>query len=93
MKIDATTILLIGAAGIAIYLITRPRTVPTTLPVYNPVPGYNPYTTAANPTAQDISAGSQGISSIISALGQSGLFSGGSAGSSAASSGAGNMYV
>ena len=80
MKIDSTTLLLVGAAAVGVYLLTRPK---TTTPVgYNPygTPTYNPYGTqtalqmqtslqnAGNPVAQDITAGAsalQGLSSLI----------------------------
>ena len=69
MKIDATTILLIGAGALAIYFITRP-TVPVAPPVtYNPYL-YNPALTAnaGNQTAQDITAGGTAAGGILNAL-------------------------
>jgi hypothetical protein len=81
MKIDTTTLLLIGAAVVGVYLLTRPS-VPA---AYSPYGVPNPYLTnpygaqsalslasgnyAGNQTAQDISAGSQAVSSISSLLG------------------------
>jgi hypothetical protein len=83
MKVDATTLLLLAAAAVGVYLITRPKPAPA--PVYNPYPaGYSPYSAPVNTTAQDINAGSSAISNIIKSLGQSGLFDGGGSGGSAA---------
>jgi hypothetical protein len=70
MKINTTTLLLIAGAALAVYLVTRPRTV-TQLPVaYNP--GYNPYTgygsSAQSTTAQDIAAGGTAAAGLANAL-------------------------
>jgi hypothetical protein len=74
MKIDSTTLLLIGAAAVGVYLLTRPTT-PT--PVYSSAV-YNPYATtnpalaqnyAGNTTAQDIAAGSSALTALGNALG------------------------
>jgi len=76
MKINTNTLLLIAAAGVGVYLLTRPKT-----PTY-PV-GYNPYNTpaynsqmlpggtqyAGNTTAQDISAGASALSSLSDLIG------------------------
>jgi hypothetical protein len=74
MKIDATTILLVGGGILAVYLLTRPTTpTPQQLPVYNPYPtGYNP-AAQANPTAQDISAGGTAVSQILNSLSSGGV--------------------
>lgn len=72
MKIDTTTLLLIGAAAVGVYLLTRPTT-PT--PVYSSAV-YNPYATpaltaanAGNPVAQDVTAGASALSSLSSLIG------------------------
>jgi hypothetical protein len=78
-KINTNTLLLIGAAAVGVYLLTRPKTMPVG---YNPymTPGYNPYgTTAYNPTglpaagsnqtAQIISAGGSALEGLSSLLG------------------------
>lgn len=72
MKIDATTILLAGAAAVAVYFVTRPRTVTPLQPVYNPYaqPAYNPYANqpGGSSTAQDIAAGGTAAASILDAI-------------------------
>lgn len=67
MKIDTNTLLIIGAAAVGVYLLTRPTT---------PVPAfstsvYNPYASAAlpanyagNTTAQDINAGATALTAL-----------------------------
>lgn len=81
MKIDTTTLLLIGAAGVAVYLVTRPAVNPLVNPAtglpyastpYNPyaTPAYNPYGAVApgNTTGGIISAGGsalEGLSDLI----------------------------
>jgi hypothetical protein len=70
------TLLLVAAAAVGVYLLTRPKT--TALP-YNPygasgVPAYNPYGSAAqqygqNTVAQDIQAGSSALSSLSDLVG------------------------
>ena len=80
MKIDTNTLLLIAGAGVAVYLLTRPKTI---LPSagYNPYAGttglptnYNPYATAlpanqGNPIAQDVTAGASALSSLSDLIG------------------------
>lgn len=76
MKIDTNTLLLIGAAAVGVYLLTKPK---TTMPVgYNPYlpAGYNPYAAATpaaayqgNTTAQDINAGASALSSLSDLIG------------------------
>jgi hypothetical protein len=71
MKVDTTTILLIGVAAVAVYFITRPAPVVTpVMPVYNP--GYSPYAgygvPQANQTAADIAAGGAAAASILSVI-------------------------
>jgi hypothetical protein len=73
--INTNTLLLIGAAGVALYFVTRPR-VPA-LPVgYNPyaapgygAPAYNPYATQPNPLAQQITAGGSALEGLSDLLG------------------------
>lgn len=74
MKIDTTTLLLIGAAAVGVYLLTRPRPMATT-PVYTTNPyavnpyAVNPYAaTPTNATAQDIAAGGSALSSLATAV-------------------------
>jgi hypothetical protein len=65
MKVDTTTLLLVGVGLAAIYFITsKPAvtTVPIT-PVYRP-----PVTNAGNSTAQDIAAGTTGAAAILDAI-------------------------
>lgn len=78
MKTD--TLLLIGAAAVGVYLLTRPR-VPTYPQAYNPyagttgLPTYNPYggtalpQYAGNATAQDIAAGGSALSALSDLIG------------------------
>lgn len=70
MKVDSTTLLIIGAAAVAIYFISKPTVaVPPPL-AYNPY-AVNPYAVnplAGNTTAQDISAGGAATSSVLNAL-------------------------
>jgi hypothetical protein len=74
MKVDSTTLLLAGAAAVAVYFITRPKTVTTQMPVYNPYaqPAYNPYAQqpGGSSTAQDIAAGGTAAASILDAISQ-----------------------
>lgn len=68
-KIDTTTLLLIGAAVVAIYFVTKkPATaLPAPSQVYYP-PGYNPYGTAANTgnsTSSIITAAGNVASSLL----------------------------
>jgi len=69
-KIDTTTLLLIGAAVVAVYLLTKK---PTVTPMYTTTPslypaGYNPYLAAQpNATAQDIAAGGTALSQLATA--------------------------
>lgn len=76
MKINTNTLLLIAAAGVGVYLLTRPKTPaipvgynPYNTPAYNPqlLPGGNQY--AGNTTAQDISAGASGLSALSDLIG------------------------
>jgi hypothetical protein len=65
-----TVIALVGAAGLLVYFLTRPR---TTAPVYSPSTVYNPaylqsVAQAQNPVAGDIAAGGQAASSILQAI-------------------------
>lgn len=65
---DTTTLLLIGAAAVAVYMLTKKPTV--TAPAYSPYPpGFNPYAMQPqpNPTAQDISAAGSALSSLATA--------------------------
>jgi hypothetical protein len=77
MKTD--TLLMIGAAAVGIYLLTRPR-VPTQYGV-NPygtgMTAYNPYTAGSyglpayqqqSTVAQDITAGASGLSTLADAI-------------------------
>jgi len=77
MKIDTNTLLILGAAGVGIYFLTRPKTVPVG---YNPVTGlpygygttpgmpvYNP--NQPNATAQIIAAGGSALDGISDILG------------------------
>lgn len=78
MKTD--TLLLIGAAAVGVYLLTRPK-VPTYPVGYNPygtgVNAYNPYGQPAlstqqysgNTTAQDIAAGGSALSALSDLIG------------------------
>jgi hypothetical protein len=69
-KIDTQTMLIVGAAAVGFYLLTRPKTVPP--PVYPA--GYSPYITtgfpgsSVNPTAGIITASGSALSSILKAL-------------------------
>lgn len=76
------TLLLIGAAAVGVYLLTRPK-VPASYSPYGTLPSpygsaaqpaYNPYGSAAQPyagnaTAQDISAGASALSSLSDVIG------------------------
>jgi hypothetical protein len=71
MKTD--TLLIIGAAAVGVYLLTRPKA-----PTYNPyatgLPAYNPYAlptaqNAGNPFAQDVTAGASALSSLSDVIG------------------------
>jgi hypothetical protein len=72
-KIDTNTILLVGAAAVAIYFFTRPK-----VPTYNPYAA-NPYglpntalnvsSNYGNPVAQDITASGSALEGISSILG------------------------
>jgi hypothetical protein len=76
MKLDATTLLILAAVGVGAYLILRPTPAPVPVqPVYNPAlyGGNFVSTTMNNPTSQDITAGGQAVSSVISALSQGGV--------------------
>lgn len=75
MKIDSNTLLLIGAAAVGVYLLTRPK---TTYPVgYSPyatgMPAYNPYGATAlqqqSTTAQDIAAGGSALAQLATTVG------------------------
>jgi hypothetical protein len=72
-KINTNTLLLVGAAAVGVYLLTRPKA-----PLYNPystgLPVYNPYPTglpanASNPLAQDVTAGASALSSLSDLIG------------------------
>lgn len=68
------TVLLVGAAALAVYFLTRPKTTVNPYgtaalpPAYNPY-AYNPYATQApNPTSSIISASGQAAGAIINAI-------------------------
>jgi hypothetical protein len=68
--VDTNTILLVGSAAVAMYFFTRPSSVPA---YAAPVPAYNPaylqsISNQGNQTAQDISAGGQAASNILTAI-------------------------
>jgi hypothetical protein len=72
-------LLIIGAVGVGVYLLTRPRvTYPPTYPAGYPatypqtgLPAYNPYggQYAGNATAQDIAAGGSALSALGDIIG------------------------
>lgn len=69
------TLLIVGAAAVGVYLLTRPRVTYPQTTAYNPYatqPAYNPYATqqyAGNQTAQDIAAGGSALSSLSDLIG------------------------
>jgi hypothetical protein len=67
MKINTTTLLLIAAAAVGVYLITRPKPVTQQLPVYNPYSAGGGYNTNST-TAQDIAAGGTAAAGLANAL-------------------------
>jgi hypothetical protein len=70
MKINTTTLLLIGVALVGVYLITKPKPLP--VPVYNPYLAPGAYGSPQGSTvAQDITASGQaasGLGDLISNL-------------------------
>ena len=69
-KIDTETILILGAAAIALYFITRPATPVVTTPAYNPYLLQSQLQTAqGNTTGGIIASSGSAAASIINALG------------------------
>ena len=64
MDKSTKTILLVAAAGVAVYLLTRKRTTTTGYPAGYVAPAYNPQLAQQNQTAQTIQAGTSAINTL-----------------------------